>query len=61
MHTPQLPPSREQCLQYLQFLQARQEALPVHVAAQADEVVKVRMKTKERNLSVFMHSTKHKL
>lgn len=32
LHTPQVPPSLAQCLQYLQFLQARQFALPVQVA-----------------------------
>lgn len=32
LQTPQLPPSFAQCLQYLQFLQALQEALPVQVA-----------------------------
>lgn len=33
LHTPQLPPSLAQCLQYLQFLQALQLLLPVQVAS----------------------------
>jgi hypothetical protein len=32
-HTPQLPPSLAQCLQYLQFLQALQFFAPVQVAS----------------------------
>ncbi len=32
LHTPQVPPFLEQCLQYLQFLHALQFLDPVHVA-----------------------------
>ena len=32
LHTPQLPPSFAQCLQYLQFLHALQAREPVQVA-----------------------------
>jgi hypothetical protein len=31
LQTPHVPPSWEQCLQYLQFLQALQLLLPVHL------------------------------
>jgi hypothetical protein len=31
LHTPQLPPSLLQCLQYLQFLQAEQDLVPEQV------------------------------
>jgi hypothetical protein len=34
LHTPHSPPSLAQCRQYLQFLQALQGSLPVHVAAE---------------------------
>jgi hypothetical protein len=34
LHTPHLPPSFAQCRQYLQFLQALQGSLPVHVAVE---------------------------
>jgi len=33
LQTPQLLPLFEQCLQYLQFLQALHDLLPVHVAS----------------------------
>jgi len=33
LQTPQLLPLLEQCLQYLQFLHALHDALPVHVAS----------------------------
>jgi hypothetical protein len=34
LQTPHLPPSLAQCRQYLQFLQALQGSLPVHVEAE---------------------------
>lgn len=36
LHTPQVPPSFAQCLQYLQFLQALQGSSPVQVAKLAE-------------------------
>jgi len=33
LQTPQLLPLLEQCLQYLQFLHALHDALPVHIAS----------------------------
>jgi hypothetical protein len=50
LHTPHFPPSLAQCRQYLQFLQALQGSLPVHVAAvNTSSGIRVR-RVSERNI-----------
>jgi hypothetical protein len=41
LHTPQVPPSFAQCLQYLQFLHALQGSLPVQVEREAPEAMEM--------------------
>jgi hypothetical protein len=40
LHTPHVPPSLAQCLQYLQFLQALHGLLPVQVANDEPAITK---------------------
>jgi hypothetical protein len=39
LHTPQVPPSLAQCLQYLQFLHALHGSAPTQVANEAPEAI----------------------